>query len=61
MRRIKSISIKVHPEFFRIMECERKKLNLKGINISQANLTRLIAKQLNERRRGFGMLKKTKK
>ena len=34
---------------------------MKGINVSQMNLTKMIAANLNKKRRGFGLIKDVKK
>lgn len=59
----KRISINVHPEFYKIMEMERKKLMNKGIKSpSQSNLTKMIAKRLSstQNRRGLGLMENGK-
>jgi len=61
MKRIKPISIKAHPEFYKIMERYRMQFKMKGINVSQMNLTKMIAANLNKKRRGFGLIKDVKK
>lgn len=61
-RKIKLISVKVHPIFYNIMERERQKFKSKGINnISQADLTKLIANKLNKKERALGLIKNVKK
>ena len=56
-RKVKGISTKIHPELFKIMENERKKLAKKGINANQMDLSAMIAKNLNDKRRGLGLMK----
>ncbi len=55
------IQYKIHPELHKYLEKERKKLCLKGVYPTQAQLTKMIAQKLNRKQRGLGLLKNAKK
>lgn len=63
MRRIKPVSIKVHPDFYNnIMEPQRRKMQKKGIKkISQVNLSKMIEMNLKSKRRTLGLQNARKK
>jgi len=55
---VKGVKISADPSFYEYMEKQRKSLQAKGIrNVSQVNLTRMIAQNLNQKRRGMGLMK----
>jgi len=60
MRKTKSISIKSHPDFYNLMERYRRQLKERGINASQSDLTKMIAMNLNKKRRGLGLMSNEK-
>jgi hypothetical protein len=56
-KKIQGVSCKVHPDLWRIMEEYRKKQQQKGVRkISQMNITEAIARNLQKKRRGMGIL-----
>lgn len=52
----------MHGSLYDYMEKERIRYNKMGIKVSSVNITKMIAENLNKKRRGFGILNdKTKR
>lgn len=58
--RKKAVNIRASENFFNMMEKERKKYLKKGVRVSQPDLTEMIAKRLNKKQRGLGLMKNGK-